>query len=100
MHYLYYILKVYDLLDTLFFVLRKKTSHISFLHVYHHFFVTLVAFVTLKFVPGGQLVFLGLANTAVHAVMYFYYFITAWNPTLKQSLWWKKHITQLQLVRY
>ena len=29
--------KLLDLLDTVFFVLRKKSNQISFLHVYHHF---------------------------------------------------------------
>ena len=29
--------KLVDLLDTIFFVLRKKSNQISFLHVYHHF---------------------------------------------------------------
>ena len=34
--YLYFIIKVVDLLDTIFFVLRKKQSQVTFLHVYHH----------------------------------------------------------------
>ncbi|CAL1286984.1 unnamed protein product [Larinioides sclopetarius] len=31
-----YILKFVDLLDTVFFVLRKKQNQVSFLHVFHH----------------------------------------------------------------
>lgn len=30
--------------------------------------------------------------------MYGYYFLTSFKPELKNSLWWKKHITQIQLV--
>lgn len=34
--YFYYLIKVIDLLDTVFFVLRKRQNQVSFLHVYHH----------------------------------------------------------------
>ncbi|CAD7087456.1 unnamed protein product [Hermetia illucens] len=34
--YCYYMLKVFDLLDTVFFILRKRYDQASFLHVYHH----------------------------------------------------------------
>lgn len=34
--YFYYILKFVDLLDTIFFILRKKNNQVTFLHVYHH----------------------------------------------------------------
>ena len=44
--YLYAITKFIDLLDTVFFVLRKKSSHITFLHVYHHFMVPVFAWVS------------------------------------------------------
>lgn len=33
-HY-YFLTKICDLFDTVFFVLKKKNSHVSFLHVYH-----------------------------------------------------------------
>lgn len=35
-----------------FFVLRKKYSQISFLHVYHHLGMCLLGFVGTKYVPG------------------------------------------------
>ena len=34
--YYYYLTKYMDLLDTNFFIARKKWDHISFLHLYHH----------------------------------------------------------------
>lgn len=43
---------------------------------------------------------LGVVNTFVHSVMYFYYFITAFKPDLKKSIWWKKYITQIQLAQF
>jgi len=41
---------------------------------------------------------LGILNSIVHSFMYLYYFATAFRPELKKSLWWKKYITQIQLV--
>ncbi|GLH08345.1 Elongation of very long chain fatty acids protein, partial [Gryllus bimaculatus] len=87
-------LEVADLLDTIFFVLRKKNNQISFLHVYHHSNMVLVSWCALKYFPGGHGTFLGLFNTFVHACMYTYYLIAAVYP---HNIWWKKYVTQLQL---
>lgn len=32
--------------------------------------------------------------------MYGYYFLTSYKPELKNSIWWKKYITQLQLIQF
>lgn len=54
--YSYFILKLIDLLDTVFFVLRKKWAQVSFLHVYHHVMTSVVAYIFHLYAPG-------LANT-------------------------------------
>lgn len=97
--YAYFLLKIFDLLDTVFFVLRKKNSHLSFLHCYHHFFMVLGSYIAMRWLPGGPPILLGCINTFVHVIVYFYYLLTAFNPELKNSIWWKKHITQIQLVK-
>ena len=83
-----------------FIVLKKKNSQLSFLHCYHHAGIFFGGYVATKWVPGGSLAVLGVVNTLVHAIMYTYYFFTAFKPELKKSLWWKKHITQVQLVQF
>lgn len=98
--YIIYWLKICDLLDTIFFVLRKKYNQITFLHVYHHTIMVFYVWLCLKYVAGGQMIYLGFINSFVHMVMYFYYMMTAYNPAYKKSPWWKKHITQLQLVQF
>lgn len=50
--YGYFLLKVLDLADTVFFVLRKKQSHVSFLHVYHHAIMVSLSYLAVIFVPG------------------------------------------------
>lgn len=47
---------------------------------------------------GSHGTLLGVINAFVHVIMYSYYFMTAYRPELKTSMWWKKHITQIQLV--
>jgi GNS1/SUR4 family len=67
-HY-YFLSKVVDLVDTVFFVLKKKQSHVSFLHVYHHAGMVMLAWIGMRYVGGGQSVFMALINSFVHIIM-------------------------------
>lgn len=98
--YIYWVVKVIDLLDTVFFVLRKKQSQVTFLHVYHHAGMVALIWYGNKYFAGGHSVFTGALNSLVHMVMYSYYFITSLNPEYKKNIWWKKHITQMQLIQF
>lgn len=100
LNYAYFMLKICDLFDTLFIVLKKKENQLSFLHCYHHGGMVLATYMSSKWLPGGPPIMLGVVNTLVHMVMYSYYFLTAFKPELKKSLWWKKHITQIQLAQF
>lgn len=95
--WIYYMIKILDLLDTVFFVLRKKQNQISFLHVYHHSGMTIAAWATVKFLAGGHITFIGTINSFVHIVMYSYY-LAASLQLHKSS--WKKYVTQLQLSQF
>lgn len=48
----FFLSKIIELLDTVFFVLRKKNQQISFLHVWHHAFMCISMWWCVKFVPG------------------------------------------------
>lgn len=50
----YYISKLIEFLDTLFFVLRKKESQRTFLHVYHHSTMFILWWIGVKWVPSGS----------------------------------------------
>ncbi|CAG2109259.1 unnamed protein product, partial [Medioppia subpectinata] len=93
--------KIFDLLDTVFFVLRKKFNQISFLHVYHHFMVPVMSYVVVKLGPQsvGIEVFCFL-NSIVHTIMYSYYLLSAFGPWIQPYLWWKRYITRLQLIQF
>lgn len=47
--------KLLDLLDTVFFVLRKKQSHVTFLHVHHHAAMVAIIWIFGKYYPGKLL---------------------------------------------
>lgn len=98
--YTYLLIKLFDFLDTVFFVLRKKDKQVSFLHVYHHAGVFFGTWIIMKFLPGGHGTFLGTINSVVHIIMYLYYFVTNTWPQYKNKIWWKKYVTQLQMVQF
>lgn len=59
MVWIYLIVKVIDLLDTIFFVLRKKQNQVTFLHVYHHTGMVVAVWSGVKWFPGGHTTFIG-----------------------------------------
>ncbi len=93
--------KFVDLLDTVFFVLRKKDSQITGLHVYHH--ASVAAFAWLYFrsncTPNILIPFM-VINTTIHVIMYAYYGLASLGPQMQPYLWWKRYITQLQLLQF
>lgn len=96
--YVYFIAKLTELLDTIFFVLRKKDNQVSFLHLYHHTVMPMISWGCTKYFPGGHGTFIGVINSFVHIVMYFYYMLAAMGPEFQKYLWWKHWITNLQMV--
>lgn len=52
MSYFYFLVKLLDLVDTICFVLRKRTRQISFLHVYHHTAILIGAYIGVSWAPG------------------------------------------------
>ncbi|XP_025204863.1 elongation of very long chain fatty acids protein 7-like [Melanaphis sacchari] len=97
--YMFLMSKLLDLLDTIFFVLRKKQNQITFLHVYHHTLVIILAWHITNFYSGAQTALFGTINACVHIIMYSYYFLTIINPEYKKA-WWKKYLTIIQLVQF
>ncbi|XP_074596815.1 very long chain fatty acid elongase AAEL008004-like [Brevipalpus obovatus] len=98
--YLYFITKFIDFADTLFFILRKKDSHITGLHVFHHAIMPLTAWVGCKFFPGGNSALTPLANTFVHTVMYAYYLCAAMGIRPEKYMHLKRRITEIQLIQF
>uniref|UniRef100_A0A2M3Z940 Elongation of very long chain fatty acids protein n=1 Tax=Anopheles braziliensis TaxID=58242 RepID=A0A2M3Z940_9DIPT len=96
----YYISKFTEFFDTLFFILRKKTQHVSTLHVIHHGCMPFSVWMGMKFAPGGHSTFFAMLNSFVHIVMYFYYMVAALGPKYQKFIWWKKYLTAFQMAQF
>ena len=79
---------------------RCKYIQVSFLHVYHHSTMPFVFWFGANFAPGGNSVFGSAQNSAVHVIMYTYYFLASFGSKYRKYLWWKKYLTLLQLTQF
>lgn len=98
--HLYFMCKLIELLDTVFFVLRKKNRQITFLHLYHHSLMPITGWIGVKFFAGGHPTLLGIINSFIHIFMYTYYMLSAFGPHMQKYLWWKKYLTTMQIVQF
>lgn len=85
--------RYYELLDTVLLVVKKRP--LSFLHVYHHCVVLILfwAYNQSRMIISWVLV---VANSLVHVAMYGYFTASTFGVTV----WWKKYITQAQIVQF
>ncbi|RVE49170.1 hypothetical protein evm_006177 [Chilo suppressalis] len=97
-----FILKLLELMETVFFILRKKERQASFLHVYHHVSTLIITWAAVKYIGGGITSFSPMINNAVHVIMYSYYLLSAegsegTKACLRKH---KKWLTVMQMVQF
>lgn len=91
--YIFLFSKVYEFLDTIFLVLKKK--HVRFLHIYHHAITLYVVWVCLNDkAPFGWI--LEITNSFIHIWMYAYYAMA----TFGYQPWWKNYLTIFQILQF
>ncbi|CAL8299856.1 unnamed protein product [Merluccius merluccius] len=95
----YYFSKLIEFMDTFFFIVRKNNHQITFLHIYHHASMLNIWWFVMNWVPCGHSYFGATLNSLIHVLMYSYYGLSS-VPALRPYLWWKKYITQGQLVQF
>jgi len=96
--YIYFFCKFLELCDTVFFILRKKTSHVSRFHVFHHSSTPIVCWLLSKFSPWYPVAWGATLNAFVHIIMYGYYTLALLE--VKNLLWLKKLVTQVQITQF
>ena len=78
--FIYRMTKWYELLDTVFMILRHKRKQISFLHVFHHMSVPIIADYGYTQATWPAFTLIGSMNSFIHVIMYGYYGLTAFYP--------------------
>ncbi|CRK96723.1 CLUMA_CG010029, isoform A [Clunio marinus] len=100
--WLFLSLRVHEFIETIFFILRKKFNQASFLHIFHH--IGSVATTWLFIVSNAELmaVYIAQLNSAVHIIMYTYYFISSFKDKRIQNVISrvKPLITIIQLLQF
>lgn len=94
-HYLNFLTKYYEWVDTAFLMWKRKP--LKFLHWYHHALTAVLAWSNLYSQTTMQWLVITL-NLFVHVIMYYYYYLTAVPSPPK--IWWKQHITTLQISQF
>ena len=89
----FYLSKYYELLDTVFLILRKKP--LTLLHVFHHALV-----IPISWMAVHSEIYMGWItaynNATIHVFMYYYFGVYA----LGQRPYWKKYLTSLQIIQF
>ena len=98
--HIYYLSKFSEFIDTFCFVARKRFDQVSLLNVVHHGIMPMSVWPGARFLAGGHSSFFGLLNSFIHIFMYFYYMMAAFGSQYKRYLWWKQHLTTLQMVQF
>ena len=94
-----YLFRYVDMCDTFFFVARKKYRNVNVLQLFHHAVMPIFGWMLVYWTPNGHESFGQIVNALVHAIMYTYYFLAAMEVDRKY-LWWKRYLTQLQLIQF
>lgn len=93
------LLRLSEFLETVFFILRKKENQVSALHLYHHISTVAILWIFLLNTGGFMEAFIAVVNSAVHVVMYAYYFFSSFRKLKRITNVVKPVITCVQVVQ-
>ncbi|KAH0944911.1 hypothetical protein HN011_010068, partial [Eciton burchellii] len=97
----YMILKIFDCVETMIFILRKKNKQVSGLHLYHHTTTLLLTWIVLRYACVVPILFIPLINSFVHILMYIYYFLAACGPKIQKTVGeLKRYLTLIQMMQF
>ena len=96
---MFYLSKLVEYCDTLFFILRKKFHNVNFVHVYHHASANVYIWGVATFVPTGTAFVPCFCNAVVHVAIYSYYLLSSLGPKYTKYLWWRNYLSLLQILQ-
>jgi hypothetical protein len=93
---LFYLQKFIEYFDTWFFILRKSSRQVTFLHLFHHVSITVVVGSILPFDYNGDMYLPIMLNSFNHMAVYLHYLLA----TLGIKSPWGSWITSMQLAQF
>ncbi|XP_051169949.1 elongation of very long chain fatty acids protein 4-like isoform X2 [Leptopilina boulardi] len=94
-------LKLIELSETVIYILRKKNNQVTFLHLYHHISTFLIGIVFTRYFGTEAALLIPILNCAVHVIMYFYYFLSNFDGTIKKMIIpFKRYLTLIQMGQF
>ncbi|XP_071555907.1 very long chain fatty acid elongase AAEL008004-like [Temnothorax nylanderi] len=97
----FFLLKIFDYVETIVFVLRKKDNQISALHLYHHVSTLLFSWAHVRFYAVAPILLVFVINCFIHTIMYTYYFLATWGPNVQKAVApLKRWITIAQMIQF
>ncbi|CAG5123021.1 unnamed protein product [Candidula unifasciata] len=95
---LYWIIKTFELLDTVFMVLCHQQPQISYFHVYQHASLLLLSDMARLFYPWQSIAAFLTVNSLAHFFQYLYLGLSHVNPN--EASEWRKTAAQVQLFQH
>nr|QBO55936.1 elongation of very long chain fatty acid 10 [Brachionus rotundiformis] len=96
----FYITKGFELLKTVFFLLRRKFDKINLLHIFNHSTMFPVWWIATAYFSNGAIANAALMNSMLHIVMHFYFVVSSFGPSFQKFIWWKRYIVQFQMLQF
>ncbi|CAH0049389.1 unnamed protein product [Clonostachys solani] len=93
--WIFYLSKFYEVLDT--FIILAKGKQSSVLQTYHHAGAMLCMWAGMRFMSAPIWIFV-LVNSFIHALMYTYYTLTAFNIRIPTIM--KRTLTSMQITQF
>ncbi|PGG97273.1 hypothetical protein AJ79_09259 [Helicocarpus griseus UAMH5409] len=93
--WIFYLSKFYEVLDTAIILAKGKKS--STLQTYHHTGAMMCMWAGIRYMAAPIWIF-ALVNSAIHAMMYFYYTLTALSVRVPVAI--KRSLTTMQITQF
>ncbi|CAG9802671.1 unnamed protein product [Chironomus riparius] len=97
--WMFFWLRLIELLETIFFILRKKQKQVSVLHVYHHISTLVFLYLGSRYSAEVMDIYCVVINNDVHILMYIYYFLSSFKALQAWLLKLKPVMTTIQIIQ-
>lgn len=95
------LVKMLDLCDTMYLILRNEFHQVTFSHVYRRLMMLFITWVCLKYDGTSVLwAFVGMVHSALLVPMYLADALVILGPRAARFAWWRKYFPAVYMVRW